>query len=66
MGGAVLFIMHGCADKLVCEDPVFSVEDKYFLTGEEAFEVAMKKSIHYIKKCKELDLQTLERNILKG
>ncbi len=53
------------ADKLVCEDPMFSVEDKYFLTGEEAFETAMKKSVYFIKKSKELNLQTMEKNIVK-
>ena len=66
MGGAESITFHlYYADKLVCEDPVFSVEDKYFLSREEAFERAMQKSVHYIKKCKELNLQTLEKNILK-
>ncbi len=52
-------------DELVCSDPVFNSEDKYFLNGEEAFDRAMEKSVHYIKKCRELNLQGLEKNILK-
>jgi len=54
------------ADDLVCEDPVFSVDDKYFLSREEAFERAMEKSVHYIKMSKELNLQSLEKNLLKS
>ena len=54
------------ADKLVCEDPIFSLEDKFFLDREQAFDRAMEKSVHYIKKCKELNLQSLEKNLLKS
>lgn len=54
------------ADKLVCEDPVFNLEDKFFLNREQAFDRAMEKSVHYIKKCKELKLHGLEKNILKS
>ena len=38
--------------KMVVEDPVFNQDDKYFLSGEEAFDSAMKKSIHYIEALK--------------
>ena len=50
---------------MICEDPVFSLEDKYFLDREQAFDRAMEKSVHYIRKSKELDLQMLEKNFLK-
>ena len=38
--------------KMVVEDPVFNQDDKYFLSDEEAFDSAMKKSIHYIEALK--------------
>ena len=46
---------------MVMDDPAFRQDDRYFLSTEEAFDSAMKKSIHYIKKTK--DLTRLERNI---
>ena len=46
---------------MVMDDPVFRQDDRYFLSTEEAFDSAMKKSIHYIKKTK--DLSNLEKNI---
>ena len=46
---------------MVMDDPVFRQDDRYFLSTEEAFDNAMKKSIHYIKKTK--DLSNLEKNI---
>lgn len=54
-----------CADDLVCEDPIFNLDDKFFLDREQAYDRAMEKSVHYIKKCGELNLQGLEKNILK-
>ena len=48
-------------DQMVMDDPAFRQDDRYFLSTEEAFDSAMKKSIHYIKKTK--DLTRLERNI---
>lgn len=63
VGVAVMSIMY--ADKLVCEDPVFNLDDKYFLNREEAFEKATEKSVHYLKKSKELNLDELEKNLLK-
>lgn len=53
------------ADKIVCEDPVFNVADKYFWTREEAFDRSMEKSVHYIKLCKKLDLNRIEKSMLK-
>ena len=50
----------------MCEDPVFNLEDKYFLNREEAFDRAMEKSVHYIHLMKELNLQELEKNLLKS
>ena len=46
---------------MVMDDPAFRQNDRYFLSTEEAFDSAMKKSIHYIKKTK--DLSRLEKNI---
>ena len=46
---------------MVMDDPAFRQDDRYFLSTEEAFDSAMKKSIHYIKKTK--DMTGLERNI---
>ena len=46
---------------MVMDDPAFRQDDRYFLSTEEAFDSAMKKSIHYIKKTK--DLSRLEKNI---
>ena len=46
---------------MVMDDPAFRQDDRYFLSTEEAFDSAMKKSIHYIKKTK--DLSSLEKNI---
>ena len=49
----------------MCEDPVFSLEDKYFLNREEAFERAAEQSVRYLKVSKELNLDDLEKNMLK-
>ena len=49
----------------MCEDPIFNLEDKYFLSREEAFERATEKSVHYLKVSKELNLDNLEKNLLK-
>ncbi len=54
------------SDQLISDDPIFSLEDKYYLTTEEAFERAMEKSVHYVKLCKELNLDYVEKNLLKG
>jgi hypothetical protein len=54
------------ADDLICEDPVFNLDDKFFLDREQAYDRAMEKSVHYIKKCRELNLQGLEKAILKS
>ena len=35
--------------KLVVEDPVFSNKDLYFLSTEEAFDDAMRKSVHFVQ-----------------
>ena len=51
--------------QLVVDDPVFRLDDKYFLTREEAFDRAMQKSVHYVQRCKELKLDTLEKSIMK-
>ena len=61
------FIRHNLIspDQLVVNDPVFRLDDKYFLDGEEAFDRAMQKSVHYVKKAKELKLDPLEKNIMK-
>lgn len=52
--------------KLVTDDPVFRQDDRYYLSGEEAFDRAMEKSLRYIERCRELDITDgMERNILK-
>lgn len=57
---------HLCSSvQLVVDDPVFRLDDKYFLTGEEAFDRAMQKSVHYVKVTKDLKLDQLEMSILK-
>ena len=53
------------ADEIVCSDPVFNSDDKYYLTTEEALDRAMEKSVHYIKVCKENNLDRLDKNLLK-
>ena len=53
------------SDQLVVNDPVFRLDDKYFLTREEAFDRAMQKSVHYVKKARDLKLDQLEKGILK-
>ena len=52
-------------DQLVVDDPVFRLDDKYFLTREEAFDRAMQKSVHYVKKAKDLKLDQLEKSMMK-
>ena len=47
------------------DDPVFSLEDKYFLDREEAFDVSMKKSVHYVKLCKKINLDSIEKQMFK-
>ena len=44
---------------------MFSLKDKYFLTREEAFDRAMEKSVHYVKMCKKLKLDQLEKSMFK-
>ena len=54
------------AAKVVSDDPVFRQDDRYYLSGEEAFDRAMEKSIRYIERCRELDITDgMERNIVK-
>jgi len=52
-------------DEIVCNDPTFSNEDKYYLTREEALDRAMEKSLQYIKICKERNLDRFERSFLR-
>ena len=54
--------------QLVVDDPVFRLDDKYFLTREEAFDRKMQKSVHYVKVTKDLmdlKLDQLEMSMLK-
>ena len=51
--------------QLVVDDPVFRLDDKYFLTREEAFDRAMQKSVHYVKVTRDLKLDQLEKTIFK-
>ena len=53
------------SEKLMMDDPVFSLEDKYFLSREEAFDRAMEKSVHFVRLCKKLNLDALEKQLLK-
>ena len=46
-----LFIL----EKLILDDPVFSLEDYQFLSTEEAFSRSMEKSAHYIKILREME-----------
>ena len=59
------FILWISSDQLVVDDPVFRLDDKYFLTREEAFDRAMQKSVHFVKKAKDFKLDQLEKNIMK-
>ena len=52
-------------DQKVVEDPVFSTADTYFLSREEAFDRAMQKSVHYVKRKKELGLDRFESQVFK-
>ena len=45
-------------EKLVLEDPVFRQDDRYFLTTEEAFDSAMKKSAHYVEVTRKLGIKS--------
>ena len=53
------------AGQLVREDPVFRQDDRYFHSNEEAFDRAMEKSVRYIKRARELDLDRLDRQLFK-
>ncbi|XP_064382734.1 peroxisomal acyl-coenzyme A oxidase 1-like isoform X1 [Halichondria panicea] len=50
---------------LVVEDPVFSMADTYFMSREESFDDAMKKSVRFVQKKKELDFDPVESEIFK-
>ena len=50
---------------MAVDDPVLSLDDKYFLTREEAFERAMEKSVVFVKLCQEHDLDPQEKNTLR-
>ena len=52
-------------DQKVLEDPVFSPADTYFLSREEAFAKGMQKSVHYVKRKKELGLDQFESEVFK-
>ena len=58
-----ILVLH--TDQLVVDDPVLSLDDKYFLTREEAFDRAMVKSVHFVRRSRELGLDNLEKNIFK-
>ena len=60
-----LFVLWISSDQLVVDDPVFRLDDRYFLTTEEAFDRAMQKSVHYIKKARELKLDQLDKRMMK-
>ena len=45
-------------EKLVLEDPVFRQDNRYFLTTEEAFDSAMKKSAHYVEVTRKLGIKS--------
>lgn len=64
-GRGIEFLMSDDLVKLIRNDPVFRVDDKFFLSREEAFDRAMEKAVHYIKLSKELELDNLEKNLLK-
>jgi acyl-CoA oxidase len=51
--------------QIVIDDPVFRLDDKYFLTREEAFDRVMQKSVHYVKITRDLKLDPFERGMLK-
>lgn len=44
------------AEAIVFNDPVFTNEDQYYLSNEEAFVRGMEKSVRYVEKSRELDL----------
>jgi len=44
------------AEVLVFSDPVFSNDEQYFLSTEEAFMRNMEKSVRYVEKSRELNL----------
>lgn len=48
----------------MCEDPVLNLDDGYFLNSEEEYEKAIEKSIHLVKKNKELNLDDMDDNLL--
>ena len=51
--------------ELVLKDPVFKRDDRYFLSTEEAFEKAMKKSVRFIQVLKENEItNALDRHLI--
>ena len=54
----VPFFLSVLAEKLALEDPVFRQDDRYFLTTEEAFDSAMKKSAHYVEVTRKLGIKS--------
>lgn len=52
------------ADDLVKDDPVFRQDDKYFLTGEEAYDRAMEKSVRYVQLCNQEGLSEDDKKLL--
>lgn len=42
-------------EKLILDDPVFSLEDYQFLSTEEAFSRSMKMSAHYVKMLRDME-----------
>lgn len=52
------------ADGLVKDDPVFRQDDKYFLTGEEAYDRAMEKSVRYVQLCNQEGLSEDDKKLL--
>ena len=45
----ILICLFSPSVRMIVEDPVFNSYDNSFLSGEEAFDSAMKKSAHYIE-----------------
>lgn len=61
----IIYLLSIYSVQLVLDDPVFRLDDKYFLSREEAFDRAMEKSVHYVKMCKKLELDQIEKSIFK-
>ena len=45
----ILICLFSPSVRMIVEDPVFNSYDNSFLSGEEAFDSAMKKSAHYVE-----------------